>query len=132
MPLLDHFRSPAFEAAPWTSVGSFWMVYVARQLNRMLPDAGYRAFVRAHLGNMAEADIGEYEREPGDEWGGFGPATDGGLATAVVPPPTATGVPVLPDQFEIQPLQAVVLRAMLRRWVSRGWTRAEPGAKLSA
>ncbi len=101
MPLLDHFRSPAFEAAPWTSIGSFWMVYVARQLNRTLPEAGYRAFVRAHLGNMAEADIGEYEREPGEEWAGFAPADDGGLATAVAPPPTATGTPVFPDQFEV-------------------------------
>ena len=36
------------------------------------------------------------------------------------------------DDFASKPLQAVVLRAMLRRWVSRGWTRAEPGAKLSA
>ncbi len=36
------------------------------------------------------------------------------------------------DDFASKPLQAAVLRAMLRRWVARGWTRAEPGAKLSA
>ena len=36
------------------------------------------------------------------------------------------------DDFAAKPLQVAVLRAMLRRWVARGWTRAEPGAKLSA
>ena len=36
------------------------------------------------------------------------------------------------DDFAAKPLQAAVLRAMLRRWVARGWTRTEPGAKLSA
>ena len=36
------------------------------------------------------------------------------------------------DDFAAKPLQAAVLRAMLRRWVARGWTRAEPGAKLTA
>ena len=36
------------------------------------------------------------------------------------------------DDFASKPLQAAVLRAMLRRWIARGWTRAEPGAKLSA
>jgi len=36
------------------------------------------------------------------------------------------------DDFASKPLQAAVLRAMLRRWVARGWTRPEPGVKLSA
>ena len=36
------------------------------------------------------------------------------------------------DDFAAKPLQAAVLRAMLRRWVSRGWTHAESGAKLRA
>lgn len=102
MPLLDHFRSPTSEAAPWTSIGAQWIAWTIRSLNRQLPtETGYRAFSRIHLGSLAEADIGEYEREPGEEWTGFDPANDGGLATAVVPPPTATGTPVLPDQFEV-------------------------------
>jgi len=101
VPLLDHFHPPTSDKVPWTSVGSFWMVYAARQLNRVLPEAGYRAFVRVHLGDMAEADIGEYERESGEDWAEFDPSAEGGLATAVAPPPTATGVPVFPDQFEI-------------------------------
>ena len=102
MPLLDHFRSPAFEAAPWTSVATYWMVNVAKLLNRTLPAAGYRAFVRTNLGNEAEADIAEYEREPGDEWTGFDPTEDGGLATAVLPPPVASGTPVFPDEFAVE------------------------------
>lgn len=101
MPLLDHFRSPTFEAAPWTSVGAQWIAWTIRLWNRSLPESGFRAFSQIHLGNMAEADIGEYEREPGEEWAGFDPASDGALATAVAPPPTATGVPVFPDQFQI-------------------------------
>jgi signal transduction histidine kinase/DNA-binding response OmpR family regulator len=36
------------------------------------------------------------------------------------------------DDFASKPLQAAVLRAMLRRWVARGWTRPEPEVKLSA
>jgi CheY-like chemotaxis protein len=36
------------------------------------------------------------------------------------------------DDFAAKPLQAAVLRAILRRWASPGWTRGEPEAKLTA
>jgi hypothetical protein len=101
MPLLDHFRSPTFEAAPWTSIGSQWIAWTVRWLNRTLPDRGFRAFSHIHLGNMAEADIGEFEREPEGVWAGSSSSSDG-TQTAVLPPPVGVIEPVYPDEFEIE------------------------------
>ena len=101
MPLLDHFRSPMTDEAPWTSVGAQWIAWTLRWLNRTLPAVGYRAFSRIYLGNMAEADIGEYERTPGEKWPEVDP-TEGGSATAVLPPPVGTLTPIFPDHFEVE------------------------------
>ena len=101
MPLFDHFRSPMTDEAPWTSVGAQWIAWTIRLLNRTLPEAGFRAFSRIHLGNMAGADIGEYERTAEDERPEFDP-TEGGPAAAVLPPPVGTLTPVFPDHFEVE------------------------------
>lgn len=102
MPLRDHFRPPVLGAAPWTSVATYWLVYTSRLLNRTLPTAGFRAFVRTNLGNTAEADIAEYEQDPSEEWAGFDPAGSGGAQTAVLPPPVAVGTPVFPEEFAVE------------------------------
>ena len=102
MPLLDHFHPPTSRKAPWTSVATYWMVNVSKLLNRTLPAAGYRAFVRTNLGNEAEADIAEYENEPGGEWAGFNPDGQDGTQLAVLPPPVASGTPVYPDEFAVE------------------------------
>jgi len=103
VPLLDHFHSPPIGTPPWTSIGAQWIACTIRMLNRSLPKTGYRAYSRVHLGNMAEADIAEYELPPADEprdWSA--PSTNDGTATAVLPPPVASFAPIYPDQFAIE------------------------------
>ena len=111
MPLRDHFREPLSEELPWPALGAQWIACTVRLLNRSLPAVGYRAISNIHLGDMAEADIGEFERAPGAEWAGLDPEAEGGVATAVVPPPVASGTPVFPETFAVEIL---ALRAGMR------------------
>ena len=100
MPLLDHFHAPARDVAPWSSVGSTWIVAMMRSLNRTLPALGFRAFAHVYLGHMVEADIAEFELQPASE--GWENASSGGLATVVAPAPQLTFSPQYPDVFEVQ------------------------------
>lgn len=95
MPLLDHFRRPAIQRAPWPSLNTVWVAQVMAQLNALLPADRYAAFGRAHLGAEAEADISEFEM-PG-KWPAGEP--DGGLAVA---PPLATVETAVLDEFEVE------------------------------
>ena len=100
MPLLDHFHSPVQDFAPWTSIGSSWIVALMKSLNRTLPANGFRAYANVHLGHMVEADIGEFQSDTfTDDWD---TSSAGGLATAVAPAPVLTFSPEFPDAFEIQ------------------------------
>ncbi len=103
MPLLDHFHARAIGTPPWTSIGAQWIACTIRYLNRALPRTEYRAFSRVHLGNIAEADIAEFELPPGEELPDWSePAAEGGPSTAVLPPPVGTLTPVYPDQFAVE------------------------------
>lgn len=100
MPLLDHFHSPKKDVAPWSSVGSTWIVTMMKSLNRTLPALGFRAFAHVYLGHMVEADIAEFEMESAPE--GWENSRSGGLSTAVAPAPQLTFSPQFPDVFEVQ------------------------------
>jgi len=100
MPLLDHFRPPLESRAPWSSICSFWVVAVARQLNRGLPKDRYRAFATTNLGSQVEADVSEFEfgdGPPVHERNGHG-----GLATVSSPTAVATFEPNVPDDFAVR------------------------------
>ncbi|MGL6075113.1 MAG: DUF4058 family protein [Fimbriiglobus sp.] len=99
MPLLDHFHPPWADEAPWESIGSLWIANVVKHLNSVLPRDQYRAFARVHLGQMVEADVGEFELDAKETpiWPG-----ESGLQTAVAPEPVLVFEPNFPDVFEIE------------------------------
>ena len=100
MPLLDHFHPPIEDIAPWTSIGSSWIIALMKSLNRTLPANGFRAYAHVHLGHMVEADVGEFQLDSYEsDWDD---ASSGGLATQVAPAPVLTFSPEFPDAFEIQ------------------------------
>ncbi len=100
MPLLDHFHPPVEDMAPWTSIGSAWIVALMKSLNRTLPASGFRAFANVHLGHMVEADIADFELDSFS--GDWSETPSGGLATAVAPAPVLTFSPQYPDEIEVQ------------------------------
>jgi hypothetical protein len=100
MPLLDHFRPPTDDEAPWEAIGSLWVSNVVRSLNRLLPKDEFRAFANVHLGHMIEADVAEFQQD-GDA-NGSAPSETGGSRTAVLPAPVLTFVPEFPDEFEVR------------------------------
>lgn len=94
MPLLDHFREPWLDAAPWESVGSLWVANVTRWLNRTLPKSDFRAFAQIHLGHMVEADVAEFEH--------LDRSSNGDTQLATLPAPVLTYDPEFPDEFEVR------------------------------
>jgi hypothetical protein len=98
MPLLDHFRGPISELAPATSIGSFWIVNLAKWINSRLVPYGYRAYAQVHLGPV-EADLTEFEiagtrtyKDP----------NSGPLSLATLPPPAYALESQIAEVFEIQ------------------------------
>ena len=100
MPLLDHFHPPVEEFAPWTSIGSSWIIALMKSLNRKLPANGFRAYANVHLGHMVETDVGEFQSD--SFTGDWSDSSSGGLLTEVAPAPVLTFSPEFPDAFEIQ------------------------------
>ena len=100
MALLDHFRPPLADDAPWEAVGTLWVANVVRALNQTLPKGDFRAFANVHLGHRVEADVAEYERPRDPDRGDA--AGDGGARTAVLPAPVLTFSPEFPDDFEVR------------------------------
>ena len=100
MPLLDHIHPPLDSHAPWSSICSYWVVAVARQLNRGLPKDRYRAFATTNLGSQVEADVSEFEF--GDEPPVHKRNGHGGLATMATPAAVATFEPSTPDDFAVR------------------------------
>lgn len=94
MPLRDHFHKQWVDAAPWESVGSFWVTNVARRLNQTLPKSEFRSFAHLHLGHMVEADVAEFEHPDR-------PA-NGETQVATLPTPVLTYDPEFPDEFEVR------------------------------
>jgi|SRR5579883_58694 len=97
MPLLDHFRPPTSDDAPWESFNTLWVAALVRWLNGHLPDDRYRAFAQVHLGPHVEADVAEFERTPAGG-GGNGVAT----VEAVAPPAVVTIPAIFPDDVEVR------------------------------
>ena len=89
MPLRDHFRSPLNDTTSWEGFHAQWPAMLVLELCRKLPPE-YVAAPQVHLGAMVEIDIATYERDmlSAPSWDG-GPS-DGGVATAVWAPPSAT------------------------------------------
>lgn len=100
MPLLDHFRPPTDDEAPWEAIGSLWVSNVVRFLNRSLPKDEFRAFANVHLGHMVEADVAEFQQD--GNFGGLASPDPAGPNTAVLPAPVLTFVPEFPDVFEVR------------------------------
>lgn len=100
MPLRDHFHGSLKGNPPWESINTFWVVALARWLNRTLPKGRYQAWVDAHLGSAIEADVAEYEQFTTN-----GPAHDdegGGVATLPEVDVVVATIPaVFPDEFAV-------------------------------
>lgn len=97
MPLLDHFRPPTSDDAPWESFNTLWVAALVRWLNSHLPGHQYRAFAQVHLGPHVEADVAEFELAPAGD-GGNGVATIGTAA----PPAVVTIPAIFPDDVEVR------------------------------
>ncbi len=98
MPLVDHFRPPYDDTAPWPSVCALWVGKLVGWLNRTLPKDEYRAFANVHLGNRVEADVAEFE-SAGPPNGG----RNGAVATLPAAPPALFTVPaIFPEEVEVQ------------------------------
>ncbi len=100
MPLLDHFHPPIEDVAPWTSIGSAWIIALMKSLNRTLPASGFRAYANVHLGHIVEADVAEFESD--SFTGDWSDASSGGLVTTVAPAPVLTFSPEYPDEIEVE------------------------------
>src|SRR5262249_33760774 len=89
MPLRDHFRSPLDDITAWEGFHGQWPAVIVQQLGKKLP-ARYVAAPRVHSGSQVEIDVATY----GTEEVGPPPAAagegNGGVATAVWPPPRPT------------------------------------------
>ncbi len=96
MPLLDHFRPPLTQKGKWESFNTFWLVAMAKWLNRTLPRDEFTALVQVHLGSRVEADVAEFEETAGGHRNG----AVGTLPTVAAP--TATVPAFFPDDLEIQ------------------------------
>jgi hypothetical protein len=99
MPLRDHFHGALKGNPPWESINTFWVVSLARWLNRTLPKGRYQARAEAHLGSAIEADVAEYERLTAngpahDESGGVATLPDVDVAVATIPA-------VFPEEFAV-------------------------------
>lgn len=97
MPLLDHFTEPINPRARWASFHSFWVMMLARWLNRSLPRRFF-ASVNVHLGSQVAADVAETDYGPPVEANG-----SGGLAIQTAAPPAAAGSwpASFPDELEL-------------------------------
>ena len=112
MPLFDHFRPPIYDHHIWSSFHGRWAVAIMDHLNRTLPRR-FLAENQIHLGRSLEADVVEFDREPGTFTNGLGhwPAgTDDGGGTAVAvapavyaPPAPAMSIPVeFHDEIQVR------------------------------
>jgi len=98
MPLLDHFTSPVSLPRKWESFHTYWAAAIGAALNRALPPRFFAA-VTIHPGGRIEADVAEFDLEPGQAENESG----GGLALETYVPPIATTIldAVYPDEIEI-------------------------------
>jgi hypothetical protein len=100
MPLFDHFHAPHEALAPWSSINSYWVVALSKWLNRHLPTDRFRSFANVHLGQLAEADVGEFEFENG--WKPESDVHAGGTATLTIPEVVTKVEATFPDEFAVE------------------------------
>ncbi len=65
MPLLDHFRSPLADEAPWEGFHSTWATTIAAQLNAGVLPPDYRAIPHVKAGSAVEIDVATSYQPPG-------------------------------------------------------------------
>ncbi|MGL6095742.1 MAG: hypothetical protein ACRC7O_08110, partial [Fimbriiglobus sp.] len=67
MPLRDHFHPPLSLRHSWEAVHLQLPGAVVARLNAVMPE-GYLAEGGAHIGSVAEVDIGGFQLDPDDDW----------------------------------------------------------------